>query len=168
MKTPRTYCNPLPIPDYPIGRDVFEKVGDTLPSWRELADPTVIYEDGVWYLYPSCGMVWWSEDFVTWRHRRLEPYDAGDAQTVVKHRGRFWIMACGSDISVADSPFGPFKSVGPARAPDGSEVRVADPMLFSDDDGRLYLYFGSGGAISGVELDAADPTRLLAQPATMF
>ena len=160
----KTYCNPLPIPDYPIGRNAPE--GGLF--WRELADPTVIYEDGVWYLYPSCGMVWWSEDFVTWRHRRMEPYDCGYAPTVVKHRGRFWLLAFGSNLFVSDSPLGPFEDVGPLRATDGSEFRAGDPMLFSDDDGRLYLYFGCGWKISGVELDAADPTRLLADPATMF
>ena len=53
----KTYCNPLPVPDYPIGRHVPNEVGK-FPAWRELADPTVVYEDGVWYLYPSCGMVW--------------------------------------------------------------------------------------------------------------
>ena len=163
----KTYCNPLSVPDYPIGRRVPNEVGK-FPAWRELADPTVIYEDGVWYLYPSCGMVWWSKDFVTWRHRRMEPYDCGYAPTVVKHRGRFWLLASGSDLYVSDSPLGPFKKIGPLRAPDGAEVRVGDPMLFSDDDGRLYLYFGCGWMISGVELDAADPTRLLADPATMF
>ena len=98
----------------------------------------------------------------------MEPYDCGYAPTVVKHRGRFWLLAFGSNLFVSDSPLGPFKDVGPLRAPDGSEARVGDPMLFSDDDGRLYLYFGCGWKISGVELDAADPTRLLADPATMF
>lgn len=166
MEAPRTYCNPLPIPDYPIGRLAPEEHGR---FWRELADPTVLYEDGVWYLYPSCGMVWWSEDFVTWRHKRLDDtYDVGYAPTVVRHRGRYWLLACRSELYVADAPLGPFRPAGPVRAPDGSEVREDDPMLFSDDDGRLYLYFGSGGRIRGAELDAADPTRLLAPPATMF
>ena len=163
----KTYCNPLPIPDYPIGRNVPGEDGKC-PAWRELADPTVLYEDGVWYLYPSCGMAWWSEDFVTWRHKRMEPFDCGYAPTVAKHRGRFWLLAFGSDLRVSDSPLGPFEPVGPLRAPDGSEVRVGDPMLFPDDDGRLYLYFGCGEKISGVELDAADPTRLLSDPAAMF
>ena len=163
----KTYCNPLPIPDYPIGRNVPGEDGKS-PAWRELADPTVLYEDGVWYLYPSCGMMWWSEDLVTWKHKKLDTYDVGYAPTVVKHRGRWWMLACRSDLYVANSPFGPFENAGPLRAPDGSETRGDDPMLFSDDDGRLYLYFGSGGKISGVELDAADPTRLLADPATMI
>ncbi|MBQ9726459.1 MAG: hypothetical protein IJV65_03020, partial [Kiritimatiellae bacterium] len=77
----KTYCNPLPIPDYPIGRN-FESEGGRAPAWRELADPTVLYEDGVWYLYPSCGMMWWSEDLVTWKHKRLDTSDVGYAPTV--------------------------------------------------------------------------------------
>jgi hypothetical protein len=41
-----------------------------------------------------------------------------------------------------------------------------DPMLFSDDDGRLYYYWGCTprSGIWGVELDAADPTHVIGEP----
>ena len=29
-------------------------------------------ENGIWYLYSSCGMVYWTEDFVTWKHKKME------------------------------------------------------------------------------------------------
>lgn len=155
-----TYVNPIALPDYPIGRHCLEEGHPRRSDFRETADPSVIYDDGVWYLYPSCGMVYRSEDFIHWTHHKMEPYDCGYAPTVVKHRGKYYLLACLSDLYVSDSPMGPFENLGPITDLRGEEVRVYDPMLFSDDDGRLYLYGGMGGSIDGVELCADDPTRL--------
>ena len=58
---PATFCNPLPIPNYPIGffaRNVTNGEPDARESWllghreqfRELADPVVLWHDGKWYL----------------------------------------------------------------------------------------------------------------------
>ena len=43
-------------------------------------------------------------------------------------------------------------------------------MLFSDDDGKLYYYWGCSpaGGIWGVELDANDPTKVLTEPAELI
>ncbi len=164
----KTYCNPTPLPDYPLGRNCFREGWQHRADYRETADPSVIFEDGVWYLYPSCGMVYWSEDYIHWNHRKMEPYDCGYAPTVVKHKGRFLLMACGSGIYASDSPLGDFTFLGALIAPDGSEVKVDDPMLFSDTDGKLYLYCGCGGGIKGCELDPDDPTHLLTDLQVMF
>jgi len=164
----KTYCNPIPLPEYPIGRDCLRPDLHHRCDYRETADPTVLWEDGKWYLYPSCGMVYWTEDFVTWHHVRMEPYDCGYAPTVVKHRGRFYLTASGAPLYVADSPLGPFQQRGWFRLPNGDGYSCGDPMLFSDDDGRLYLYSGCGGGIRGVELDADDPLQLLTEPLVMF
>jgi hypothetical protein len=70
---PATYCNPLPIPNYPIGlfaRNVINGGPDTREGWllghseqfRELADPVVLWHDGKWYLDRSSDMAWFSED----------------------------------------------------------------------------------------------------------
>lgn len=160
----KTYCNPTPLPDYPIGRNCYNDDNDQLCDFRETADPTVIYEDGVWYLYPSCGMVYWSEDFIHWQHERMEPYDIGYAPTVVKHRGKFLMTACRAGLYEAESPRGPFYPIGDFKTPAGNSLSIFDPMLFSDDDGRLYLYHGGGGRIYAAELDADNPTRLLCEP----
>lgn len=163
-----TYCNPTPLPDYPIGRNCYKADNHYKCDYRETADPTVIYEDGKWYLYPSCGMAYVSEDFVTWKHVRIEPYDCGYAPTVVKHKGIFYLLASSSELYSSDNPLGPFKSLGYLRDPDGEKVLVDDPMIFSDDDGRLYLYSGCGGRICGVELDSDNPTQLLSPIKVMF
>ena len=46
----KTYCNPIPLPDYPLGRNCFNTGWKHRADFRETADPTVIYEDGKWYL----------------------------------------------------------------------------------------------------------------------
>ena len=84
----KTYCNPIALPDYPIGRLCYKDDFERREDFRESADPSVIYDNGVWYLYPSCGMVYWSDDFINWHHERMEPYDVGYAPTVVKYRCR--------------------------------------------------------------------------------
>ena len=177
---PSTFCNPLPIPDYPIGR-LARTVTNGEPSggeglwlleqkeqFRELADPTALWDDGKWYLYPSVDMAWVSADNgATWQHHPLNIRDVGYAPTVVKHRGKFLLMASDSALYSSDSALGPFTEVGRIQVP-----RVAgmpgftDPMLFSDDDGRLFFYWGctQSGGIWGVELNATNLTSVLTTP----
>jgi xylan 1,4-beta-xylosidase len=178
--TPSTFCNPLPIPDYPIGRlartvtNGESAAGAGLwllerkEQFRELADPTALWHEGKWYLYPSVDMAWVSADNgATWQHHPLNVRDVGYAPTVVKHRGKFFLMASDSVLYSSDSALGPFTEVGRIQIP-----RVAgmpgftDPMLFSDDDGRLLFYWGCTreGGIWGAELDAANPTKPLTTP----
>jgi xylan 1,4-beta-xylosidase len=177
--TSKIYCNPLPLPDYPRGRGSFdqkEKPNNHLwlqeenRDFRETADPSVIYEDGKWYLYPSCGMAYVSEDFCTWKHMRIEPYDCGYAPTVVKFRGKFLLTACGAPIYEGDTPLGPFTEIGRMQLPDGEKLRPgwSDPMLFADGD-RLYAYWGLGNpGIFAAELNPDQPNQLITAPAKMF
>ncbi len=166
-KYQNTYCNPLPLPNYPIGRRCREY---EMEDFRETADPTVIYEGGKWYMYPSCGMAYYSEDFVSWKHHKIEPFDdIGYAPTVVKHKNKFYLTACSADLWVSDSPLGPFSSLGAFTGVDGKIYRVDDPMIFSDDDSRLYLYWGCGGeGIFGVELASDEPTHFISEPKLLF
>jgi hypothetical protein len=135
-----TCCNPIPLPDYPRGACTYgDKPTQTgflqnpPMDFRETADPSVLYCGGKWYLYPSCGMAWMSEDFRTWTHHRIEPYGIGYAPTAVEHRGRFLLTACHAPVFAADHPLGPFKELGKLRKPDGAFVEpFADPMLFAD------------------------------------
>ncbi len=173
-----TYCNPLAIPDYPIGkrcRDIV--VGapqpnnslwllDHMEQYRELADVSVLWHEGKWYMYPSVDMAWVSSDGgATWEHHPLNVRDIGYAPTVVRHKGKFLLLASGSPIYTSDSPLGPFIELGKITVPQGLPNQT-DPMLFSDDDGRLYYYWGctAVGGIYGVELDADNPTRIAGTP----
>lgn len=160
----KTYCNPMKVENYPMGYE--------LPAHRSLADPSVIYYDEKWYMYPSYGMAYVSEDFVTWKHHPIEPADIGYAPTVVVHKGKIYLMA-NHDISllyVADDPLGPFEPIGNICYKNGEKLRGLDAMLFSDDDDRLYCYYTHtpGGdvrniAIFGVELDSDAPTKVITE-----
>ena len=176
---PTSYCNPIAIPNYPIGRFARDLTrGDTGPDWmwrlgykqqfRELADVTALWFDGKFYLYPSVDMAWVSEDLgATWKHHPLNVRDLGYAPTIVKHRDRFLLMASNSSIYVSSSPLGPFEELGKiAIERNGKVPDFIDPMLFSDTNGRLYYYWGCSpnGGIWGVELEANDPTKVVGSP----
>jgi len=182
--SPQRYCNPLPLPDYPVGRLVRDLapgapneiaglwLSETTQQYRELADPSGLWFEGKWYLYPSVDMAWVSADLGrTWEHHPLNVRDIGYAPTVVRHRGRFLLMASDSDIYAGPSPLGPFESLGKLQMPatQGLPTQI-DPMLFSDDDGRLFYYWGCtpNSGLWGVELDPANPTHLLGEPREMI
>ena len=176
--TPTTYCNPLPLPNYPLGRRARDvTVGTPVPpddwlwlvdrqqQFRELADVSVLWHEGAWYLYPSVDMALVSTDGgATWQHHPLNVRDLGYAPTVVRHKGKFLLMASESPVYTADAPLGPFSEVGRIRLPGRLPAQI-DPMLFSDE-GRLFYYWGCTPAegIFGVELDADDPTRVIGTP----
>lgn len=168
------YCNPLPLPDYPRGRfcDNKDQAGGWTqpyrPDFRELADPTVLYIEGKWYMYPSGCMVYVTEDFVNWTLHPMTPLDIGYAPTVVEAGGVFYLTACNAALYRSDSPLGPFELVGDIQKPDGEVVHWLDPMLFYED-GRLFAYWGiSDPGIFGVEMDASQPNRMKAKPEILF
>ncbi len=181
--SPSTYCNPLPAPNYPVGRSARTVTnGDPLDDsilwllghmeqYRELADPSALWLDGKWYLYPSCDMAWVSADNgATWQHHPLNIRDAGYAPTVVKHGNRFLLLASESPVYVSDSPLGPFTELGKINFEGIKVPATIDPMLFSDDDGRLYFYWGcsKNGGIWGVELDKDNPLKIVGRPAEVI
>jgi xylan 1,4-beta-xylosidase len=180
---PTTYCNPISLPDYPIGRKARDMtVGAPVPGsdnlflvtqqeqFRELADVSMLWEGGAWYMYPSVDMAWVSKDGgATWDHHPLNVRDLGYAPTIVKHKGKFLLMASDSPVYTADSPLGPFTEIGRIRLPRGVPGQT-DPMLFSDDDGRLYYFWGctANDGIYGVELDANNPSQVIGTPAKLI
>jgi hypothetical protein len=113
-------------------------------------------------------MAWMSRDAgATWTHHPLNVRDVGYAPTVVRHRGRFLLMASDSELYGSSSPLGPFERLGRIALPaKGGWPSLIDPALFSDEDGRLYYYWGNSPAAGlwGVELDADDPTRIKGAP----
>ena len=171
-----TYINPLPLPSIPRGTDKGRAGMDGVPAgdYRSVSDPSVMLFSGKWYLYPSYGMTYVSEDFVSWKYVPCNiPCEPGYSPTVVETAGRFWMTRHSDGLYSSDSPTGPFRYVGDFILPDGTGLRPVDPALFRDDDGRVYMYyFGcegspeSGGTsfTLGVRLDEKDPQRIITEP----
>lgn len=185
-----SYCNPLKLPDIPRGKDDWYPFEEKMFShenrpeavtgkeYRSVSDPTVMYYDGKWYLYPSYGMAYVTEDFVNWRHSRTEPYCPKYSPAVTRWNGGFLLTSWNCPLYYSDSPLGPFEELGAFILPDDSEYVPTDPALFTDDDGRLYLYaFDADGEygtasyrtkITGCELDVNDPRKIITEPSVLF
>ena len=43
-------------------------------------------------------------------------------------------------LYVGDTPVGPFTKMGAFVLQDGKTFRPCDPCIFTDDDGRIYMY----------------------------
>ena len=162
MNFKNTYCNPLKLENYPKGYE--------MPPHRSLADPSVLFYDGKWYMYPSYEMAYVSEDFIHWEHHEIEPRDIGYAPTIVKHRDKIYLYGKNGNLYVSDDPLGPFEKIGPIKLEDGTPLNATfDPMIFADEDGCVYIYYAiarrfnekTDVSIWGIELDADDLTREL-------
>lgn len=166
-----SYCNPLPIPEIPVSRCV-NQPGYQGTWWREFGDPTVIRFKSRYYLFPSCGMVWYSDDLLNWKHHDINLNDVGWAPTVAEKDGRLYLTASweGSRIWTTEDPLGLWEDLGAIKDEKGNPLYWADPALFTDVDGTLYCYYSLGvnrGLWGGVLL-ADDPTRFAAKPTHLF
>ena len=172
-----TYCNPLPIPNTP--RETFGDYSSGIDQCcRALADPAVLYHNNKWYLHPSYGMTWVTEDFRNWEYCPAQFDKPIFAPHVIPWNDRF-LMACWRDVLyVADAPTGPFEELGDLILPDGTHFCPLDPGIFVDDDGRIYLYevgfrpvkglkFGITRII-GYELDQENPRKVVRGPAVVL
>jgi hypothetical protein len=61
-------------------------------------------------------------------------------------------------VAVADTPTGPWRDAHPAgpiisqRVPFANDIQNIDPTVLIDDDGRVYIYWGTFGKLRGMEL----------------
>lgn len=153
----------------------------TNPIYNGPADPEVIYEDGLFYLYGTMGLgyrVHTSTDFVNWKpggtvaHNNLWNIAVNYWAPDIEYMDGKYYMAASCDkklgFAVSDSLRGPFKAVGDAPLFNDA----IDGHIFVDDDGSRYLYYvgmESVYGIYGVELDEnmqpiVSTTTLLIQP----
>lgn len=152
-----TFANPIDI-DYRFMVDP--------PSRREAADPLIVRYGGDYYLFASkSGGYYRTRDFRAWTLVEAHGYDPeAYAPAVVVIGGRMYYTAhkLKAVYTTDDPATGAWRKVADVG-------EYADPAFFLDDDGRLYLYFGSSlnGGISAVELDPrtfaviAGPTLLM-------
>ncbi len=133
------------------------------------ADPHIAAFGGRYYLYPTTdgseGWMatsfhgWSSKDLKTWKDegvildlpRDLKWADVRAwAPAIATKGGKFYYYYSAGQsvgVAVADKPMGPFKDpLGKPLVAKGQfkGVQSIDPMVFIDDDGSSYLYFGQG------------------------
>ena len=133
------------------------------------ADPHVAVFGDTYYIYPTTDGTegWMSTRFRTWSSKDLRTWkDEGvilDLPRDLKWADvRAWAPAIASangtyyyyysagqsiGVAVADKPTGPFKDpLGKPLVAKGryQGVQSIDPMVFIDDDGAAYFYFGQG------------------------
>lgn len=154
------------------------------------ADPQIATFDGKFYIYPTTdGFANWlgtqfhafsSADLVTWKDEGvildLGPDvswadDRAWAPGIALKDGTYYFYFCAAQaigVATATSPTGPFKdALGHALIENGQfGVQTIDPYLFTDDDKRSYLYFGSSSSGRVVELNA-DMVSLKGTPQTL-
>lgn len=159
-----TYCNPLSIEDLPSGRwlDVTCAKEDprSIPDYRSMADPSVVYHDGKWILYPSYQLAYVSEDFVHWRQVDIGIPHVRYSPAVVCFRGKWYLQGHSmSELYVADDPLGPFTLCGHMTDCHGKAVYPIDGCFLADGDRLYFYYFFNSRAPEGEPLDFVTGTR---------
>ncbi|MCJ1962741.1 family 43 glycosylhydrolase [Novosphingobium mangrovi (ex Hu et al. 2023)] len=146
------------------GRDMAEpEVNDfIMPEWQLLTtkDPA----SGDWTHYPA----------VARPHAVFDWAEEGRAyagQIVPGPDGRYYfyapVLEKDSDakdrfaigVAVADSPTGPWRDAHPEgpiisqRVPVANDIQNIDPTVLIDEDGKVYLYWGTFGQVRAIELE---------------
>ena len=119
---------------------------------REAADPTVMLFKDTYLLFASMsGGFWYSDDLVDWKFHEtpeLPIYDYAPDVRIVDGKVVFSASSHGKCrfYTSADPLHEPF-------APMPESFAWWDPIIFQDDDGRVYFYWGcSKKPINGVEV----------------
>jgi xylan 1,4-beta-xylosidase len=156
---PTTYCNPVnidygytPIPDFA-----------TRGHHRTTADPVItLFKDKYFLFSTNQWGYWWSEDMSSWNfvpRKFLKPwhevYDELCAPGILILGDTFLVIG-----STHGTDFPLWMSTDPVtdswtEAVNEFQGAAWDPAFFKDDDGRIYLYYGSSNyyPIYGTELD---------------
>ena len=156
MKSIRLFCTALSFAlAFPLFAQTINKTGNIY-----LADPTILLNNGVYYLYGTVErnasngfLVYTSTDLENWEGPKgakdgyaLKKGDAfGEsafwAPQVFSYKNKFYMAYTANEqiaIAESDSPLGPF--MNPAKqACDGSTKQI-DPFIYIDPDGKKYIY----------------------------
>ena len=139
-----------------------EQPKETKASTILLADPTIFFNNGVYYLYGTTSgtipngegfLVYTSSDLKDWKGPvgaqnglALKKGDSfGDkgfwAPQIISYKDKFYMIYTANEniaTAVSDSPLGPFKSE--SKEPIIKTGNQIDPFVFIDEDGKKYLY----------------------------
>jgi beta-xylosidase len=133
------------------------------------ADPNIAVFGDTYYMYattdgfPGWGSttfsVWSSKDLVNWTNHGVA-LDLGPdvswadknawAPAIAYRNGKYYFYFCAeakTGVAVGDSPTGPFVDSGkPLVERNPGSGQAIDPAVFTDDNGKPYLYWGNGSA----------------------
>ena len=146
---PVTYANPM---DLPYRFTLKNSPNANGVSCREAADPTMVANNGEYWLFASkVGGYFHSKDLLHWDLIQPTGFPLEDYAPTVLVVGGKWILTTspGGAFYVSDDPA---TGVWTKLRDFASN---SDPDLFLDDDGKVYMYWGSSddGWIQGFELD---------------
>jgi beta-xylosidase len=136
-----------------------------LPGFH--ADPHIAVFGDSFYIYPTTDATnwdstsfecWSSKDLKHWKNEGIAldlPRDLQWAKIrawapcIAARNGKFYFYYSAAQnigVAVSDRPQGPFRDpLGkPLIAKGAYQCQVIDPMVFTDEDGAAYLYFGNG------------------------
>jgi beta-xylosidase len=132
------------------------------------ADPHIAAFGDTFYLYPTTDGIegWGAKSFSAWSSKDLKQWKNEGvildlprdltwanrnawAPAMATKNGKYYFYYSAAQnvgVAVASTPLGPFKDpVGkPLVAKDQFRGQAIDPMVFVDDDGSAYLYWGQG------------------------
>jgi xylan 1,4-beta-xylosidase len=128
-----------------------------------IADPTIFYNEGNYYLYGTTTgntalngqgfQVYMSSDLKNWKGpvgaqgglalKKGDSYGSEGfwAPQVLKYNNQFYMIYTANEniaVATSNSPLGPFRST--SKTPLVASVKQIDPFVFIDDDGKKYLY----------------------------
>jgi len=139
----KTYTNPVLVDTFFIRR----QAPDNYAGILGIGDPSVLYHEGSYYLYPTGDNrgydVYISTDLVNWRKGPRvfysdEPGTWAPDVFYDKLNGKFYLYYTVNGrigVAVADRPDAVFSDRGPLIE------HAIDAQMFVDDDGRYYLYY---------------------------
>ena len=127
------------------------------------ADPEIHYFNNKYYIYPTASAgkqfhAYSSNDLTNWKDEGVI-FDIGPQCSWADNNGwapglayknnkyyLYYTAEVKIGVAVGDSPIGPFTDLGtPLIATDPFTDDIIDAMVFTDDDGQTYIYYGGSG-----------------------
>jgi hypothetical protein len=127
------------------------------------ADPEIHYFNNKYYIYPTAAAgkqfhAFSSVDLTNWTDEGVI-FDIGPQCSWAENNGWapgvayrnnkyyfYYTAEVKIGVAVGDSPLGPFTDIGsPLIATDPFTDDIIDAMVFTDDDGQAYIYYGGSG-----------------------
>lgn len=158
------------------GKDILIPFSNPVVA-EDCPDPTIWEEDGTFYLMSTgARKILGSKDLVTWEvisERAIDEASWEAAKELGKHfwapdvtkvdgRWMLYLTCYNADVDSriaafsSDNPSGPFSLVGVITDSKDTGIKdTIDPEVVIDEDGRVWLFFGSVGGIHRIEMNGS-------------